>query len=65
MENEIELKIMLLPENVPMLKQWINAQPILEQGKELLGNTYYDSPDLFLRTTKWDYGFVIKISNMN
>lgn len=52
MENEIELKIMLLPENVPMLKQWINAQPILEQGKELLGNTYYDSPDLFFANNK-------------
>ncbi|EMY46093.1 hypothetical protein OE7_06300 [Glaesserella parasuis gx033] len=43
---------MLLPENVPMLKQWINAQPILEQGKELLGNTYYDSPDLFFANNK-------------
>lgn len=52
MENEIELKIMLLPENIPVLKQWINAQPILEQGKELLGNTYYDSPDLFFANNK-------------
>ncbi|AGO15853.1 hypothetical protein K756_03100 [Glaesserella parasuis ZJ0906] len=43
---------MLLPENVPMLKQWINAQPILEQGKELLGNTYYDSPALFFANNK-------------
>ncbi|KDB45384.1 CYTH domain-containing protein [Glaesserella parasuis] len=52
MENEIELKIMLLPENIPVLKQWINAQPILEQGKELLGNTYYDSPALFFANNK-------------
>ncbi|MDO9892897.1 CYTH domain-containing protein [Glaesserella parasuis] len=52
MENEIELKIMLLPENIPVLKQWINAQPILEQGKVLLGNTYYDSPALFFANNK-------------
>ncbi len=47
MENEIELKIMLWKENIPLIKTWISQQTILSQETEILGNTYYDSPSLY------------------
>ncbi|MGX2967832.1 CYTH domain-containing protein [Ursidibacter sp. B-7004-1] len=47
MENEIEIKIMLLPENIPMIYQWLNQQNILCHETEDLANCYYDTPDLY------------------
>lgn len=52
MENEIELKIMLWKENIPLIKAWINQQTILSQETEILGNTYYDSPSLYFAKNK-------------
>lgn len=52
MENEIELKIMLWKENIPLIKAWINQQTILLQETEILGNTYYDSPSLYFAKNK-------------
>lgn len=44
MENEIELKIMILPELVKPLQQWLQTQHILSHQRQMLGNTYYDTP---------------------
>lgn len=52
MENEIELKIMLYPQNIPMITTWLNQLNVLEKGQDILGNTYYDSPDLFFAKNK-------------
>lgn len=52
MENEIELKIMLYPQNIPMIKTWLNQLNALEYQQNILGNTYYDSPDLFFAKNK-------------
>lgn len=47
MENEIELKIILTPENVAPIVLWLNhAYPTSAQSIQL-GNTYYDTPDQF------------------
>ncbi|WP_373778955.1 inorganic triphosphatase [Glaesserella sp.] len=47
MEQEIELKIILTPNNIPRLTDWLNQLPILKQSKNTLKNTYYDSPDQY------------------
>lgn len=47
MQNEIEIKIMLNVENVPFVQQWLRTQQVKEQGKDTLGNTYFDTPELF------------------
>lgn len=53
MENknqaEIELKIMLDPQNVPTLETWLNNQEdqLLARETVELGNTYYDTPEQF------------------
>lgn len=47
MQNEIEIKIMLNVENVPFVQQWLETQQVKEQGKDTLGNTYFDTPELF------------------
>lgn len=52
MENEIELKIMLLPENIPLIQNWLNQQKIIKQGKDFLGNTYYDSAEQYFAKNK-------------
>ncbi|OOH88973.1 adenylate cyclase [Pasteurellaceae bacterium 15-036681] len=52
MENEIELKIMLLPENIAVVSDWLNQQNIFTQDKDILANTYYDSPELFFAKHK-------------
>lgn len=52
MENEIELKIMLLPENIPFISEWFNQQNIIQKQTETLGNTYYDSDDLYFAKHK-------------
>lgn len=52
MENEIELKIMLLPENITLLTDYFNKQTILHSEINHLGNTYYDSDDLYFAKNK-------------
>lgn len=47
MQNEIELKIMLCEENVPLVQHWLNQQSVLEKTEMLLGNTYFDTPEQF------------------
>lgn len=53
MENknqaEIELKIMLDPQNVPTLETWLNNQEdqLLARETVELGNSYYDTPEQF------------------
>lgn len=46
MENEIELKIMLSPDNLTLIETWLAQQHCLEHRIDFLGNTYYDSPEL-------------------
>ncbi len=52
MQNEIELKIMIEPENIESIKSWIDTQTILHQETNELINTYYDTPDLFFAKQK-------------
>ncbi|QIW16242.1 adenylate cyclase [Pasteurellaceae bacterium RH1A] len=52
MENEIELKIMLSPENVGPVTAWLNGQVCLEKVQLELGNTYYDTADQFFAGQK-------------
>ena len=52
MENEIELKIMLLPNNIPYLEDWLNKQSIISFENQTLGNTYYDTADLYFAQGK-------------
>lgn len=52
MENEIELKIMLLPDNVPFMIDWLNQQKLLKKTHDFLGNTYYDSNDKYFARHK-------------
>lgn len=52
MENEIELKIILSPENVAPLVVWLNQQQPIAHQTILLGNTYYDTPDQFFAQQK-------------
>ncbi|MDO4697694.1 MAG: CYTH domain-containing protein [Pasteurellaceae bacterium] len=52
MENEIELKIMLFPENISLIQNWLNQQKIIKQGKDFLGNTYYDSAEQYFAKNK-------------
>ncbi|MCK3655898.1 adenylate cyclase [Pasteurellaceae bacterium Macca] len=45
MENEIELKLMLNRENIPLLTHWFNRHPhIHSHYQQTLGNTYFDTP---------------------
>lgn len=52
MQNEIELKIMLLPKNISLILNWIEQQKIIENGTLQLGNTYYDSADHYFARHK-------------
>ncbi|HDL5698760.1 TPA: CYTH domain-containing protein [Mannheimia haemolytica] len=59
MENqkqaEIELKIMLEPQNVALVENYLNQTspfPVLAHQTELLGNTYYDTPEQFFASQK-------------
>ncbi|WP_301098643.1 CYTH domain-containing protein, partial [Otariodibacter sp.] len=47
MENEIELKIMLKPENISVIEKWIGSLKVLSHATDMLGNTYYDSTDFY------------------
>lgn len=59
MENkqqaEIELKIMLNKQNIPLVKKWLsdaNNFTLLAHKKDVLGNTYYDTPEQFFAQQK-------------
>ncbi|VEI46228.1 adenylate cyclase [Actinobacillus equuli] len=52
MENEIELKIMLKAENVEALADWFMQQNVLSQATDILGNTYFDTPEQFFAQQK-------------
>ena len=52
MEHEIELKIMLAPQNIPTICDWLNQQNILHHATDTLINTYYDNADLFFAKHK-------------
>lgn len=52
MQNEIEVKIMLNKENVTVIEEWLNQQNTLKKEYEMLGNTYFDTPDLFFARKK-------------
>ncbi|EFL78490.1 CYTH domain-containing protein [Actinobacillus pleuropneumoniae] len=52
MENEIELKIMLKAENVEALADWFTQQNVLAQATDILGNTYFDTPEQFFAQSK-------------
>ncbi|MBF0784254.1 CYTH domain-containing protein [Muribacter muris] len=47
MENEIELKLMLNADNIPVMLNWLARLPSLAQGQDLLANCYYDTADQF------------------
>lgn len=47
MENEIELKMMVSPAKVAGVVEWLNQQAYLEHRTDVLGNTYYDTPEQF------------------
>lgn len=52
MQNEIELKIMLHRENIPFVQTWLETLTHIEQQTTELGNTYFDTPDLFFAQQK-------------
>ncbi|MDH2997882.1 adenylate cyclase [Pasteurellaceae bacterium LFhippo2] len=52
MENEIELKVMLLPQNISLIESWLAEQKILEQREDSLANTYYDNSELYFAKNK-------------
>lgn len=47
MQNEIELKLMLQPQNIPLILDWIATLSVREHHQAELGNTYFDTPDRF------------------
>lgn len=53
-QAEIELKIMLEPQNVLMIETWLNSQKTQLLARETveLGNTYYDTPEQFFAAQK-------------
>lgn len=64
MQDEIEIKIMLLPENIALIKQWLTQQPIQKYQRQTLGNTYFDTPELFLQKHRWAYEYALKTISM-
>ncbi|AHG79869.1 Adenylate cyclase [Mannheimia varigena USDA-ARS-USMARC-1388] len=59
MENknqaEIELKIMLESHNISLIENWLNSVKtfeLLEQKSQMLGNSYYDTPEQFFASQK-------------
>lgn len=47
MENEIEIKIMLIEQNRAVIQHWLSQLPTLSHKTIELGNTYYDSETHF------------------
>lgn len=61
MQNEIELKIMLLPENITPIKNWLAQQNVIETRADSLGNTYFDTAEQFF--AKNQMGFRVRTYN--
>lgn len=54
-QAEIELKIMLEPHNISLIENWLKTATefeILSHQTDMLGNTYYDTPELFFASQK-------------
>ncbi len=49
METEIELKFFVAPHFSEVLKEKIEAHKLLQHSRRQLGNTYFDTPDNWLR----------------
>lgn len=45
--NEIELKVMLSPENIPFIQDWLETLTPFSHAIETLENTYYDSSTFY------------------
>lgn len=52
MQNEIELKIMLIKENVPLVQTWLNQLPYRESRQVTLTNTYFDTSEQWFAKQK-------------
>ena len=52
MNTEIELKLAVTPQALPLLQQYLNQFNLLENKTVFLKNTYYDYPDNFLAQQK-------------
>lgn len=52
MSNEVELKLAVAPDALPILSEYLQQFKILAQQSQFLGNTYYDYPDHFLAQQK-------------
>ncbi|EER46545.1 hypothetical protein AM305_11695 [Actinobacillus minor NM305] len=63
MQNEIELKIMLLPENITPIKNWLAQQNVIEIQTNSLGNTYFDTAEQYF--AKNQMGFRVRTYNGN
>ena len=63
MQNEIELKIMLLPENITPIKNWLAQQNVIEVQTNSLGNTYFDTAEQYF--AKNQMGFRVRTYNGN
>ncbi|QGM80371.1 inorganic triphosphatase [Otariodibacter oris] len=61
MENEIELKIMLKPENISTIETWFQSLNVISQSIDILGNTYYDSNDFYFEKNQMG----LRIRNKN
>ena len=61
METEIELKFFVSPDFSDILKQKIADTKVLQHSCKDLGNTYFDTPDHWLR--KHDIGLRIRRSD--
>ncbi|QLB20195.1 adenylate cyclase [Vespertiliibacter pulmonis] len=61
MQDEIELKIMLSPKNIPIITQWIQNQNIIHYDEENLENTYFDSQNMYFE--KHQMGLRVRTKN--
>lgn len=52
MPPEIELKICLIPENIPHLQIWLDKLQPFQTEQMMLSNTYYDTPERFFQQHK-------------
>lgn len=47
MQNEIEIKLMLTPEKVTFIQEWIKQYPCITHQQQMLGNIYFDTPERY------------------
>lgn len=52
MQPEIELKICLIPSNIPHLQNWLTTLEPLKTEQMVLTNIYYDTPERFFQQHK-------------